>query len=148
MVKNFADLTMWDVLKALPHLADARPDRFVYNLEMNDPDGVRVTTNKMWVSLDNGKVEFGEGHKEEDGVTLFQVLQGGLDTLIAFQVHGMKAATSAMLFGYVFTDNIKKAEAWFKILKIGQKEFVEALAKDGIEVGDTNLPIFSELGLE
>lgn len=147
MAKNFADLTLTEVLKALPYLADARPERYVYNLDIQNPDA-RVGSGQMWVSLDNGKVEFGEGHKAEDGVTMFQVLQGGLDTLIAFQVYGMKAATSAMLFGYVFTDNIKKAEAWFKILKIGKAEFVEALAKVGIEVGSTDLPIFGELGLE
>lgn len=147
MAKNFADLTLNDVLKALPYLAEARPDRYVYNLDITNPDA-RVGSGKMWVSLDNGKVEFGEGHKAEEGVTMFQVLQGGLDTLIAFQTHGMKAATSAMLMGYVFTDNIKKAEAWFKILRIGKKEFVDALGKAGIEVSGTDLPIYAELMLD
>lgn len=147
MKKSLAELTMNDVLAALPLLVEPNSDRFVYNLEIPEPDGVRIPKDKYWVAIEKGKVEFGEGHSTEPGVTLFQVTNGGLDTLIMFQTVGFKAATVALLMGYVFTDNIKKSEAWFKILKIGEKEFIEALKKNDIEVTDTNLPIYDELGL-
>jgi len=106
---------------------------------------VRVKADKYWLAVEDGKVDWGEGHTEEEGATLFTINQGGVDTLIAFQVHGLKAATSAMILGYIFASNIKRAESWFKILKIGLDDTIEALGKIGIEVGDTNLDIYAEL---
>jgi len=146
MAVDFKDLTLEDLIKALPYLVvEGMEGRYVYNLELIDPDGVRVKADKYWLAVEDGKVDWGEGHTEEEGATLFTINQGGVDTLIAFQVHGLKAATSAMILGYIFASNIKRAESWFKILKIGLDDTIEALGKIGIEVGDTNLDIYAEL---
>jgi hypothetical protein len=146
MAVDFKDLTLQQLLDALPHLVvEGMQGRYVYNLELADPDGKRVMGNQYWVAIDSGKVTHGTGHSDDPEATLFTVNQGGVDTLIAFQVYGMKAATSAMILGYIFASNIKKAEAWFKILKIGLDDTVAALKKAGVEVGDTNLAIYSEL---
>jgi len=146
MAVDFKDLTMEDLLKALPHLvAEGAEGKYVYNLEMKDVDGKRILGEKFWVSFEDGVITAGEGHTEDPEATLFTVNMGGVDTLIAFQTYGLKAATSAMIMGYIFASNIKKAEAWFKIFKIGQDEFIAALAAAGIEAGDTDLAIYEEL---
>ena len=146
MAVDFKDLTMEHLLAALPHLVqEGAEGTYVYNIEIANPDGVRCKGEKFWVGFDNGKIEAGEGHSDDPEATLFTVNQGGVDTLIAFQVHGLKAATAAMILGYIFASNIKKAEAWFKVLKLGEEEFVGALNKAGIEVGDTSLDIYAEL---
>lgn len=146
MAVDFKDLTIEDLFRALPYLVvEGMQGRYTYNLQVVDPDGVRVKGEKYWVSIDNGKVEWGEGHSNDPEATLFTVNNGGLDTLIAFQVYGLKAATNAMIMGYIFASHIKKAEAWFQILKIGLEEFTDALRKAGIEVGSTDLPIYAEL---
>lgn len=146
MAVDFKDLTMDQLLAALPYVVvDGMEGKYTYNLEMGEPDGVRVKAEKYWVTIDNGAVTWGEGQIDDEEATLFTVNQGGLDTLLAFQVHGLKAATAAMILGYIFASNIKKAEAWFKVLQIGEDAIVDALAKAGIEVGDTNLDIYAEL---
>jgi len=146
MAVDFKDLTIDDLLKALPFVVvEGMQGRYVYNLQMADVDGVRVKSDKYWVAIDNGKVEHGEGHSADPEATLFTVNMGGVDTLIAFQVHGIKAATNAMIMGYIFASNIKKAEAWFRILKIGQDEFCGALRQTGVEPGSTELAIYNDL---
>lgn len=146
MAVDFKDLTMEDLLKALPNLVvEDAEGKYVYNLQMAEVDGTRVPGDKFWVSFEDGKIEAGEGHSEDEDATLFTVNMGGVDTLIAFQVYGLKAATSAMIMGYIFASNIKKAEAWFKIFKIGPDDFVAGLKAAGIEAGDTDLPIYAEL---
>lgn len=147
MAIDFKDLTLGDLMKALPHVVEGGVEgRFVYNLDI-EGDSPRITYPKLWVALDNGKLTWGEGHSDDPDATLFSVLMGGVDTVIAFQVYGMKAATSAMLMGYISTSSIKKAEKWFKLFQIGQDAIIAALKKEGIEVGDTNLDIYSELML-
>jgi len=146
MAVDFKALTFDELLKSLPYLVvDGMQGRYVYNLEFAEVDGVRVKESKYFVIVDNGKVECGTGHSGDPEATLFTINQGGVDTLIAFQVHGLKAATAAMIMGYIFASNIKKAEAWFKILKIGLEPIKAAAAAAGIEIGDTNLAIYSEL---
>ena len=146
MAVDFKDLTLENMLNALPHLvADGMEGRYIYNLEFAEVDGTRVKNDKYYVIVDNGKVEWSEGHSEDPEATLFTVNQGGVDTLIAFQVHGLKAATSAMILGYIFASNIKKAEAWFKVLKLGEDAILEAMKAAGVEPGDTHLDIYEEL---
>ncbi len=146
MAVDFKDLTLEDLLKGLPHLVvEGMQGRYIYNLEFAEVDGTRIVADKYYVILDNGQVEWGQGHSEDPEATLFTVNQGGVDTLIAFQVHGLKAATSAMILGYIFASNIKKAEAWFKVLKIGLEPVKAAMAAMGLELGDTNLDIYEEL---
>ena len=108
MAVDFKDLTMEDLLKALPHLvAEGAEGKYVYNLEMKDVDGKRILGEKFWVSFEDGVITAGEGHTEDPEATLFTVNMGGVDTLIAFQTYGLKAATSAMIMGYIFASNIK-----------------------------------------
>lgn len=146
MAVDFKDLTMEDILKALPHLVvPEAKGRYLYNLEMKEVDGKRVKGEKFWVKFEDGVITAGEGHSSDPEATLFTVNMGGVDTLVAFQVYGLKAATAAMIMGYIFASNIKKAEAWFKVLKIGLADFTGALNKAGIEAGDTNLPIYADL---
>ena len=148
MAVDLKDLTMDDLLKALPLIVkDDFEGSFTYNLDMPDPDGTRVKFDKYWVKIMPGKVEYGEGHSDDPEATTFTVNMGGLDTVLAFQVYGLEAATAAMIMGYVFTDNLKKAEAWFKTLKIGIEPIKEAMASQGMELGDTHLDIFDELGM-
>ncbi|MFH1533097.1 MAG: hypothetical protein ABIK09_20415 [Pseudomonadota bacterium] len=148
MAVDLKDLTMDDVLKALPLIVkDDFEGTFTYNLEMTDPDGTRVKNDKYWVKLMPGNVEYGEGHSDDPEATTFTVNMGGLDTVLAFQVYGLEAATAAMIMGYIFTDNIKKAESWFKVLKLGIEPIKEAMASQGLELGDTHLDIFDELGM-
>jgi len=146
MAVDFKNLTLDDLLKALPYLVvPGMEGRYVYNLEMAEVDGTRITGPQYYVAIDNGKVEAGAGHLNEEGATLFTVNQGGVDTLIAFQVYGLKAATAAMIMGYIFASNIKKAEMWFRLLKIGLDPILDAMKQAGLEPGDTNLDIYSEL---
>ena len=148
MAVDLKDLTMDDVLKALPLIIKSDFEgSFTYNLDMTDPDGTRVKSDKYWVTLAPGDVQYGEGHSDDPGATTFTVNMGGLDTVLAFQIYGLEAATAAMIMGYIFTDNIKKAEAWFKVLKIGIEPIKEAMASMGMELGDTHLDIFDELGM-
>ena len=128
MAVDLKDLTMDDVLKALPLIIkDDFEGEFIYNLEMNEPDGVRVKNEKYWVKLMPGNVEYGEGHSDDPEASTLTVNMGGLDTVLAFQVYGLEAATASMIMGYIFTDNIKKAESWFKVLKIGLEPIKEAM---------------------
>lgn len=146
MAVDFKDLTLEQLIKALPHMVkEGTEGRYVYNLEFAEVDGVRVVQDKYFLVFDGGGIEWGEGHSDDPDATLFTVNQGGVDTLLAFQVHGLKAATSAMIMGYIFASNIKRAETWFKILKVGLEPILAALAAEGIEVGDTNLDIYEEL---
>jgi hypothetical protein len=146
MAVDFKNLTLEDLLKALPHLVvPGMEGRYVYNLELAEVDGVRVKGPQYHVAIEGGKIQAGPGHLNEEGATLFTVNQGGVDTLIAFQVYGLKAATAAMIMGYIFASNIKKAEMWFRLLKIGLEPTLEALRQAGIEPGDTNLDIYGEL---
>jgi hypothetical protein len=112
---------------------------------MKEVDGTRVKKDRYWVKFLDGTITAGEGVSDDPDATLFTVNMGGIDTLIAFQCFGLKAATTAMIMGYIFASNIKKAEAWFKVFRIGQAEFVAGLKAAGIEAGDTNLPVFAEL---
>ncbi|MBM4355309.1 MAG: hypothetical protein FJ109_16240 [Deltaproteobacteria bacterium] len=146
MAVDFKNLTLDDLLKALPYLVvPGMEGRYVYNLEMAEVDGVRVKGPKYHVAIEGGKVQAGEGHLDEEGATLFTVNQGGVDTLVAFQVYGLKAATAAMIMGYIFASNIKKAEMWFRLLKIGLEPTLEAMKAAGLEPGDTHLDIYAEL---
>ncbi|MBM4373154.1 MAG: hypothetical protein FJ098_15980 [Deltaproteobacteria bacterium] len=148
MAVDLKDLTMNDVLEALPLLVKSDFEgTYLYNLEIAEPDGVRVKNGKYWVKISSGHVESGEGHSDSPEATTFTVNMGGLDTVLAFQVYGLEAATAAMIMGYIFTTNIKKAEAWFKILKIGIDPIREAMKAKGKELGNTHLPIFDELGM-
>jgi len=146
MAVDLKDLTMDNLLAALPNLvAPGAQGKYVYNLDMKEVDGVRVKGEKYWVKFENAVITAGVGHSDDPEATMFTVNMGGIDTLIAFQLFGLKAATTAMIMGYIFASNIKKAEAWFKILKIGKADFTDALKKVGIEVGDMNLPVFADL---
>ena len=148
MAVDLKDLTMDDVLKALPLVVkDDFEGKYIYNLAITDPDGTRVKADSYWVAIEPGKVEYGEGVNDDPEASTLTVNMGGLDTVLAFQIYGLEAATAAMIMGYIFTDNIKKAEAWFKVLKLGLEPIKEAMASQGLELGDTHLDIFDELGL-
>ncbi len=137
------------LMSALPHLVKGEVDEtYIYNLIVNDDDTDRVAQNEYWLKIEKGDCTYGEGHLDDPESTLFTVKRGGLDTLIAFQVHGMKAAMNAMMLGYITASNIKKAEAWFRLLDIGEDELVEALKKAGYEITDTDMDIFEDLKLE
>ncbi len=121
--------------------------KYTYNLLLADPDGVRIKGDKYWLCFDEGKLSYGEGHSDDPEATEFNVMQGGLDTMTAMQVHGMKAAMNAMMLGYISSSDLKKAEAWFKLLDNGEEAVVAALAKAGVEITDTDLDIYEELQL-
>ncbi len=147
MKVDLKDLTQDVLFKALPHtVAEDVDGRWVYNIKLHGDDA-RITDREFWVAVEGGKIEWSKGQTADPDATLFEVLQGGVDTLIAFQTYGMKAATSAMLMGYISTSSIKKAEKWFKLFRIGEDVIIGALKKEGIEVGDTSLPIYEELML-
>jgi len=121
--------------------------QYVYNLTLKDPDGTRVTSEDFWLKFDGGTIETGEGHVDDPEATLFTVLKGGLDTLVAMQVHGLKAAMNAMMLGYITSSDLKRAEAWFKLLETGEEAVKAGLAKAGYEIDDMELPIYGELML-
>lgn len=142
------DLPLDKFLACAEHLVvDDAEGKYVYNLVMADPDGERIKGENYWLAFEDGKISYGEGHSDDPEATVFNVLQGGLDTLTAMQVHGMKAAMNAMMLGYITASDLKKAEAWFKLLKTGEEAVVEALKKAGVEVTDTDLDIYAELQL-
>ncbi len=150
-MESFAlkDVPLRHFMAASEHLVKADAEgQYTYNLVLNDPDGTRIEKDKYWLSFEGGKITFGEGHSDDPEATEFTVLQGGLDTLLAMQVHGLKAAMNAMMLGYITASNLKKAEAWFKILDTGEEAVVESLKKAGVEITDTSLDIYGELGLE
>ena len=143
------DLKLIDLLRGLPLLVkDDFEGTFTYNLVLKEVDGKRVEKDKYWVKISPGKCEWGEGHTTEPGACVFTISRGGVDTIIAMQVYGLEAATKAMLMGYIFTNNVKAAEKWFKILKIGKKDFFDSLAKSGFELTDTKVKVAGELGIE
>ncbi len=147
MAVDLKDLTQDVLFKALPHtVAPDVEGRWVYNIRI-DGDDPRITMPEFHVAVEGGNIEWTEGWTDDPEATEFLVLNGGVDTLIAFQVYGMKAATSAMLMGYISTSSIKKAEKWFKLFEIGEDILKAALTKEGIEVGDTTLAIYEELML-
>jgi len=142
------DLPLEKFLACAEHLV--KPDaegKYTYNLILADPDGERIKSDKYWLTFDNGKLTFGEGHSDDPEATEFNVMQGGLDTLTAMQVHGMKAAMNAMMLGYISASDLKRAEAWFKLLDNGEEAVMEALKKAGVEITDTDLDIYEELQL-
>ena len=142
------ELTLKQLLKALPNIATGHDGVYIYNLELSDVDGKKVDMEKCWLKVDNGKCTWGEGHSDDDEATLFQVKKGGVDTLIAMQVFGLKAGMNAMMLGYITTNHIKKAEAWFKMFKTGKQSILDALKKEDIEITNANLDIYEELKLE
>ncbi len=143
------DVPLRYFMAAAEHLVEEDAEgKYTYNLILQDPDGTRIENDKYWLTFEEGKITFGEGHSDDPEATEFTVLQGGLDTLLAMQVHGLKAAMNAMMLGYITASNLKRAEAWFQMLKTGEDAVVEALKKAGVEITDTDLDIYGELGLE
>ena len=153
MAKALNELTLDELIGALQYLIkdefpEGMDDSYVYNVMMKEVDGTRVKADKSWVRLAPGKVDIGEGHSDDAGATLFQVNKGSVDTLAMMQTYGLMSATKAMMMGFIYTNNIKKAEAWFKVLKIGKEECIEALGKAGIEISDQANPVAKMLGVE
>ncbi|NOZ85386.1 MAG: hypothetical protein GXP49_03810 [Deltaproteobacteria bacterium] len=144
---TFQNLPLKALLEALETLATDAEGKYVYNLVFNEVDGTRIEKDKYWVAIENGKATWGEGHKDDPEATSFTIKRGGVDTVLAMQVRGLDAAKNCMILGYITTSSIKKSEAWFKVLEIGEKPLVEALAKAGYEVTDTSLPILKSLML-
>jgi hypothetical protein len=143
------DVTLKQFIAASEHLVvPGAQGKYTYNLVLSDPDGRRVEKENYWLTFDGGKIAFGEGKSDDAEACEFAVLQGGLDTLIAMQVHGMKAAMNAMMLGFITASDLKKAEAWFKLLATGEDTVVGALAKAGVEITDTKLDIYAQLSLE
>jgi hypothetical protein len=142
------DLPLDKFLACAEHLVvEGAEGKYVYNLVMTEPDGVRIKGENYWISFEDGKIASGEGHSDDPDATVFTVLQGGLDTLTAMQVHGMKAAMNAMMLGYITASNLKAAEAWFKLLKTGEEAVLAALKAVDVEITDPNLDIYAELQL-
>ncbi len=142
------DLPLEKFLACAEHLiVEGAEGKYVYNLVMSDPDGTRIKGENHWIAFNDGKISFGEGESDDPDATLFSVLQGGLDTLTAMQVHGMKAAMNAMMLGYITVSDLKKAEAWFNLLDTGEEKVIEALKKVDVEITDPSLDIYEELQL-
>jgi hypothetical protein len=142
MAKKLSEVTIDEMLAALPYLVkDDAEGTYIYNLTLED------TGDEVFVKLVDGTLETGKGHIDDPEAVLFTVKQGGMETLAAFQVFGMKAAMHAMMFGFITTSNIKKSEAWFQILEIGQEPLMKAFAESGLEVEYEELPVFMQLGL-
>lgn len=143
------DVTLKQFIAGAEHLiVPGAAGKYTYNLVLSDPDGLRVEKENYWLSFDGGKIGFGEGRSDDPEACEFSVLQGGIDTLIAMQMFGMKAAMNAMMLGFITASDLKKAEAWFKLLATGEDAVVGALAKSGIEITDTKLDIYGMLSLE
>ena len=68
------------------------------------------------------------------------------------RLHGSRDYFQLKIKGFNFEIvpilDIKKAEAWFRLLDIGEDELVEALKKAGYEITDTDMDIFEDLKLE
>ena len=142
------DLPLRYFMAAAQHLVNEDAEgKYTYNLIRTEPDGKRIEQEKYWLSFEGGSITFGEGHSDDPEACEFTVLQGGLDTLVAMQVHGMKAAMNAMMLGFITASDLKKAEAWFKLLATGEETVIEALKKAGVEITDTDLDIYEQLQL-
>ncbi len=143
----FKDVTLDQLLNALPYIvAEGNEETFVYNVSFEDTDE-RVTKDSIWIKIDGGDVTWGEGESDDPEASSFQVIMGGVDTILAMQVEGMGAATNLMIMGYIFPSDIPKAEAWFRIFQIGTEPMKVALGKAGFEVTDTTVPLLEELSL-
>ena len=149
--KTLKEVTLEEMLEVAKFLVTEEAKqmgKFVYNLKMEEIDGERVKKDKYWIKVENGEVSWGEGHLDDPEATLFTVNRGGVDTLLAMQIYGLKAATNAMLLGYISASDLKKAQKWFKLLKWGEDEVIEGFKKLGIEIKDLSLDIYEELQLE
>jgi hypothetical protein len=143
------DVTLKQFMAASEHLiVPGAAGKYTYNLVLSDPDGRRVESENYWLTFDGGKITSGEGKVDDPEACEFCVLQGGIDTLIAMQIFGMKAAMNAMMLGFITASDLKKAEAWFKLLATGEEAVVGAMAKAGVEITDTKLDIYGMLSLE
>ena len=142
------DVTLKTFLAAAENLVKEDAEgTYAYNLVLTEPDGTRVEKENYWLMFKDGKISWGEGEADDAEATEFTVLQGGLDTLIAMQIHGMKAAMNAMMLGFITASDLKKAEAWFQLLETGEEAVVAGLAKAGYEITDTELEIYEQLSL-
>ena len=142
------DLPLDKFLAAAENLVKADAEgSYTYNLVMSDPDGTRIKVENYWLSFKDGVISSGEGTSDDPEATEFAVLQGGLDTLMAMQIHGMKAAMNAMMLGFIAVSDLKKAEAWFKLLDTGEEAVIAALKKVDVEITDSDLEIYEQLQL-
>lgn len=143
----FKDITLDQLLDALPYIvAEGNEETFVYNVNFEETDE-RVTKLAIWIKIAGADVTWGEGVSDDPEASEFQVIQGGVDTILAMQVEGLAAATNLMIMGYIFPSDIPKAEGWFRIFQIGADPMVAALAKAGLEVTDTTVPLLEELNI-
>jgi len=141
------DLTLTQLMEALPYLVtEGNQETYIYNVQFDETDE-RVPGKSYWLKIDKMQVSWGEGESTDPEATSFQIMRGSVDTILAMQVEGLRAATNLMILGYIFPSDIPKAEAWFRILQIGEKAVVDALAKAGCAVTDPTIPLLQELSL-
>ena len=141
------DLTLTQLLEALPYMVTpGNTLTYTYDVTFDETDE-RVTGKEFWIRIDGEVVTHGEGPSNDPEATSFQVIRGGVETILAMQTEGLRAATTLMILGYIFPSDIHKAEAWFKILQNGQASLAAALAKAGYEVTDSEIPLLAELSL-
>ncbi len=143
----FKDLTLLQLLDALPYLvAEGNEEAQTYNVGFEATDE-RVPGTEYWIRIAGAEVSCGEGRSEDEDACDFQIMNGSVDAILAMQVEGISAATNLMIMGYIFPSDIPKAEAWFRLLQVGEAPVVAALAKAGYEVTDTTIPLLAELSL-
>lgn len=141
------DLTLSQLMEALPYLVvEGNSETYTYNVTFDETDE-RVPSMSYWLKIDKQDVTWGTGESDDPDASSFQIMRGSVDTILAMQLEGLRAATNLMILGYIFPSDIPKAEAWFRILKVGKQEVVDALAKAGYEVTDTAIPLLDELNL-
>ena len=141
------DLTLMQFMEALPHLVvEGNEETFIYDVVIDETDE-RVPKTNYWIKIDKEELSFGEGESGDPEASSFQVMSGGVDTILAMQLEGLPAATNLMIMGYIFPSDIPKAEGWFRVLKVGEQEVAGALGKAGYEITDTHLDLLDELDL-
>ncbi len=99
---------------------------YVFNVVIFDDDGNEK--EKFFVTVEPGKVVWGEGESDDDGVVPFHLKKGGLETMKALQVEGLQAAIRFMFDGSIYTTNIKGAEKWFDLFELGEEALEKALS--------------------
>jgi hypothetical protein len=132
------------MMQALPKLSTGLAgDPIVFNLVTEVEPG-RVPSPNWHMAFDAaGAICCGEGHKGDGETITFQLLQGGMGTMLGFMLDGLnggpRSAMMSMMMGKIgispFNPKaVKKTESFFKRVTTGEEALKKALAECGCEV--------------
>ena len=124
---DWTKVTMEDLIKGLNKIVkNDFEGRYVFDVSVFDDDGNEK--EKLWIAVEPGKVEVGDGESGEEGAVVFQIKRGGIETMKAMQIDGLDAAMRFMFDGSIYTTNPGGAQKWFEIFELGEEALEKAVS--------------------